>query len=116
MHLYAPGRLLHLRRPLATCAAEACSPSDSSAPPTPRHSDCGGSSDAKANGRATGKASEKKKKREADLQLEGVELVEVDPPEARFEFIAVRSSWLRDHWTPTMLAALDHIERRYAEA
>jgi hypothetical protein len=32
--------------------------------------------------------------------------VEGEPPGARFEFIAVRNSWIRDHYLRTILEAL----------
>ena len=87
--LYVPGRLLHLRRPPRPAPPGDAPPCDAGAV-----------------------ACDADEGEDAALQLEDVMLVDGDPMDARFEFIAVRSTWLSDHSLVSMLKALEAAERR----
>lgn len=90
--LYVAGRLLHLRRP-PRASADAVE----GAPP-PGAAAAGGAAAAAGDGGAGG-------------DLEEMVLVDGDPMDARFEFIAVRSTWVSDHSLTAMLAALKAASR-----
>jgi hypothetical protein len=53
------------------------------------------------------KGNKKKKKFTVPEQFK---LVQGDPPQARFEFIAVRQTWISDHMPPALLKALTSAE------
>lgn len=95
--LYAPGRLHHLQRTTATPDVEEVE---------------AGQGDVKeedANGSAASKLQKGKKKKKQHVPERFV-LVKGEPAEARFEFIAVRTTWISDHMLDPMLEALTSAE------
>lgn len=108
--LYAPGRLLHLRRPLRADAAPARARTSSANgdlnawPPTCAVPAVHGSSGATADGGGCAG--------DAGADLDDMFLVDGDPMDARFEFIAVRSTWVTDHSLVAMMRALKAASRR----
>ena len=96
--LYVPGKLLHLRRP-----PRPVPPAEAGIPAT----GCAAvdSGEAGASGDDAGAC-------DAAPQLDDAVLVIGDPMDARFKFIAVRSTWLSDHSLVSMLKALEAAERR----
>jgi hypothetical protein len=123
VRLYAPGRLLHLQRVAGTTpdsvsgdaresSDESASSADGAAGEEPmecaaRHE----SSPTRAPGHASIFPSPPLRWRSKKKKLqERFILVEADPPDAHFEFIAVRSTWIKDHLLGPMLAALQSSE------
>ena len=102
LHLYCPGRLLHLRRTSSTDNAPACT-----APTTEELVMAEVRAEA-ARQQCASSTSEAARNSCSAAASQHARFVLIDgQPDARFEFIAVRSTWISDHYLASMLCALD---------
>lgn len=108
-HLYCPGRLLHLQR-RGTADADGARVSAEGR----RGSAVSGGSASSSAASNSAAGARNRKKAGLEAALAGAQqfvLVEGDPADARFEFIAVRTTMLSDHLIPTTLLALQSLRR-----
>jgi hypothetical protein len=128
-HLYCPGRLLHIqRRPGHRSATQAATHSGSALQPEAANAQAHSAqhqADGQCNaaGQCPAEASAGVSEASAvqlvqamgtAAQVEQFVLVDGDP-EARFEFIAVRSTWIQDHYLSSITQALEAVVEGSAE-